>query len=285
MPTMNCPRGVQPMIRDARYRFLRLFLFITIYTGICFLFPLISAKPAYAHELSDPITVDSRNSVLNFPKSINFELKAHDNQAALTQASLYMKYNNSLSFSLQQSVTAPTQEQSETFSWQDDLTRNANTFPPAGTQISYYWIIQDSDGNTHTDNIQTFEVIDNRFQWRHLSQGPYQVNWYNQQNSFGETILSRVTANAQRISDNLGGGPQEQVNLWVYISEDDFKGSLPPNTHEWVGGIAFPIINQASVVVTNPTDVTLSRDMPHEITHLIFHQRTLLGISPVWFDE
>ena len=271
------------MIRDASYRLLLLSVTTTI--GICIMLPLIHVMPVHAHALADPITIDSRNSTLNFPQSIDFEVKAHDDQATLTQATLYMKYNDSLSFTPQQSIPAPTQEHNETFFWQDNLARNADTFPPAGTWISYYWTIRDSNGNTHTDSIQTFEVIDNRFQWQHLSQGFYQVNWYNQPNSFGETILNQVTTNGQRISNNLGGGPQKQINLWIYTSEEDFKGSLPPGTYEWVGGIAFPLINQASIVVTDPTDITLSRDMPHEIAHLIFHQRTLLGIAPIWFNE
>jgi hypothetical protein len=253
--------------------------------GIYFLFPLIVVTPVYAHAHIDPITVDSRNDILKFPKEIDFELKAHDTQAALTEATLYLKYNNSLSFQQQHSVVTPTQGQSETFSWDDDLTQNVNLFPPAGTRISYYWIIQDADGNAHTDSIQTFEVVDNRFQWQHLSEGLYQVNWYDQQNSFGQTILNQVITNAQRIENNLGGGPEKEINLWVYGSEDDFKGSLPPDVHEWVGGIAFPAINQASIVVSDLTDTTLSRDMPHEITHLIFHQLVTIGIAPTWFDE
>jgi Peptidase MA superfamily len=269
------------MIRDVRYRLLLTFLI----AGISILLPFISVTPVHAHALVDPITVDSRNSVLHFPKSIDFELQAHDNQAALTQATIYLKYNGSLSFQQQQDVSAPTQGESETFSWEDDLTSNANAFPPAGTQVSYYWIIQDANGNSHTDSIQTFEIVDNRFQWQHLSQGLYQVNWYDQQDNFGQTILNQVTTNAQRISNNLGGGPQKQINLWVYSSEDDFKGSLPPDVHEWVGGIAFPAINQASIVVTSLTDSTLSRDMPHEITHLIFHQLVLPYNTPTWFDE
>jgi hypothetical protein len=39
-------------------------------------------------------------------------------------------------------------------------------------------------------------------------------------------------------------------------------------------------------VVADPSDTTLVRDMPHELTHLIFHQLTAQGINaPTWFDE
>jgi hypothetical protein len=56
--------------------------------------------------------------------------------------------------------------------------------------------------------------------------------------------------------------------------------------YEWVGGIAFPSLNEAFIVADSTADTTLIREMPHELTHLVFHQRIARGISaPAWLDE
>jgi hypothetical protein len=54
-----------------------------------------------------------------------------------------------------------------------------------------------------------------------------------------------------------------------------------------VGGVAFPSINAAAIVSNEPTvDDTVTRDMPHELTHLVFHQLINQGITPPrWLDE
>jgi hypothetical protein len=47
-----------------------------------------------------------------------------------------------------------------------------------------------------------------------------------------------------------------------------------------------PALHEASIVVVDRTDDTLVRDMPHELTHLVFHQLIAQGITaPTWFDE
>ena len=76
------------------------------------------------------------------------------------------------------------------------------------------------------------------------------------------------------------------LNLWVYETADDFHGALAPNSYEWVGGIAFPTLSEAFISVSGSSDTTLIRDMPHELTHLVFHQLIAQGIlAPTWFDE
>ncbi len=233
---------------------------------------------------NDPIIVTSHTDTVNFPQSIDFQLSARDSLNTLTEATIYLNYNGK-AFQEEHQVAVASGTHEATFRWHDDLTRSTARFTPPGTRIGYYWIIVDSEGNSHTDEIQTFEIDDNRFTWQHLTQDQYQVNWYNRPIDFGQAILDQVDAHGQRISQNLGSGPQHLITLWLYQNNKDFQGALPPHTYEWVGGIAFPSLNEASIVVDGLADDTLVRDMPHELTHLIFHQRTAQGLAPIWFDE
>ncbi|HYX51032.1 MAG TPA: peptidase MA family metallohydrolase, partial [Ktedonobacteraceae bacterium] len=82
------------------------------------------------------------------------------------------------------------------------------------------------------------------------------------------------------------GNLNQPINLWVYANDQDFHGSLAPGSYEWVGGEALPLLHEASIVVVDGNDDTLIRDMPHELTHLVFHELTPQGITaPRWFDE
>ncbi len=260
-----------------RIHLLRLFL-------VCFLTstfsPILFSSSAFA--FADPITVTSQTDTPNFPKSIDFQVSARDANSTITQATLFIMYNSG-GYQEQHVVTVTPPTKTVTLRWHEDTT--GDNFSPPGTQIQYYWKLQDSANNSHTDNPQAFSVTDTRFAWQHLSQGMLQVNWYNHSQAFGQTILSQATTNITRISNNLGGGLQHLINLWIYQTADDFRGALPPQAHEWVGGIAFPTLNQASIVVDSLADDTLRRDMPHELTHLIFHQLTIQDVAPTWFDE
>ena len=251
--------------------------------SICILSPSLFSSRAFA--FADPITVTSQADTVTFPKGIDFQAGAHDASSTITQATIFFMYNANGGFQEHHQVDLSTPMHNVVLHWHQDTSSN-ETFTPPGTLITYYWLVQDSAGNSHTGTQQTFSVVDNRFSWQHQTQGMLQVNWYNRPASFGQAVLDQASLNIKRIGGNLGGGLKYPINLWVYQSSDDFHGSLPPQTYEWVGGIAFPSLNQASVVVDSLADDTLIRDMPHELTHLIFHQLIAQGIfAPVWFDE
>jgi len=256
-----------------------LFIFICIILDIS----LLVYSPV-TRAAGNPIQVNSRSNALTFPKAIDFKISVHDNRGSLSQATIYLTYKG---FDYQEShqVNTSSAVSTYTFQWHDDLTISNDHFPPVGTQISYYWTITDTAGSSYTDSSQTVDIVDNRFGWQHLSKGLYQINWYDRGTDFGQMVLGKVDTCIQSISHNLGGGLNHQINLWVYESANDFQGSLPPNVHEWVGGIAFPVVSEASIVVQSSDDDTLQRDMPHELTHLLFHQLITPGIAPTWFDE
>jgi hypothetical protein len=233
---------------------------------------------------SNSIQVNARSNTLTFPKAIDFKISVLDNQASLTQATISLTYNG-IDYQASHQVNASSLASSYTFQWRDDLTANSDQFPPVGTDISYYWTITDTAGNSYTDASQTVNIVDNRFNWQHISKGLEQINWYNHGTDFGQMVLAKVDTAIQSICHNLGGCLNHLVNLWIYQNANDFQGSLPPNVHEWVGGIAFPSVSAASIVVQSADDDTLQRDMPHELTHLVFHQLILPTIAPTWFDE
>jgi hypothetical protein len=243
-----------------------------------------TALPHSVLAASDPITITSQTDTVHFPNYIDFDLHANDSSSPIVQAVIAITFNGPESGIQEDNHTLMIDRpaQNVTVHWREETT--GDSFYPAGTSVAYYWQLEDSAGNWHTDVTQHFTTVDTRFHWQHLSQGNLQVNWYNRPQGFGKFVLNKASASLAHISGELGGGLLHPANLWIYQTDDDFHGSLQPNSYEWVGGEALPRLNEASIVVTDTSDTTLVRDMPHELTHLVFHQRVQVQI-PTWFDE
>lgn len=255
--------------------------------SVCFAVCLLSLLAAFSlsspvQAASDPITVSSQTSTITFPKGIDFQLSARDSASPIVQATIMLQVENDNP--QQQAVTVNPPAQVITLRWHKDT--GGDQFEPVGTSIRYYWVIRDEAGHTHKSAQQALSMVDTRFSWQRLTQGYLQVNWYNRPQTFGHDVLQEASKDLAGISAKLGGDLRRPVNLWIYATVNDFHSSLPPDTREWVGGIAFPALSQASLVVESMNSDTLNRDMPHEMTHLLFHQLTTGGIyAPIWFDE
>ncbi|MDQ2716850.1 MAG: peptidase MA family metallohydrolase, partial [Chloroflexota bacterium] len=258
---------------------------ICLLIAVCFCASFLSFtvlnQPASASAASDPITITAQTATVSFPKRIDFQMRAIDSSAAITQATLFIMFETG---GYQQHTTTIASGRTVAAHWLEGT--SGDNFHNPGTAVSYYWQLLDSAQHTHTDQPHHFTLTDTRFTWRHLAQGLLQVNWYNQPTSFGQVLLGKANSSLTHISQILGSGLKRPINLWIYASPADFQGSLPPGSYEWVGGVAFPEDNTAFISVESTDDVTLVRDMPHEMTHLLFHQIISQGIFPPrWFDE
>ncbi len=241
---------------------------------------------SHASAVTNPITITSQTATETFPKGIDFQVSVQDSTGVIASATLVLSSEKPRYMQVERSVAIPTPQHTLTLHWQEDTSSSSNFIYP-GTTLNYYWQFYDTANQEYPlGQHDSLTVIDNRFNWQHLTQEQVQVNWYGQSTDFGQSVLSQALNNVKRISSNLGGTLLHPVSLWVYQTPEDFRGSLPPGVHEWVGGIAFPSLDEASIVVDSVNADTLIRDMPHELTHLLFHQLIAQGIlAPLWFDE
>ena len=261
---------------------------ISLFIVLVFVTFLLShfTSPGVVHGLTfsaNPITVTSRKYSEHFPDYIDLEASAQDTAGTINQANIVLTF---IPDGASETHPVPLSKKGNVFvgSWHEDTSHGH--FIPPGVQVNYYWEFKDNKGNTFTDAQQQFTTVDNRFNWQHLTQGMLQVNWYNHSLNFGQHVLAMASTSIQKISDTLGGSLNQPTNLWIYASDQDFHGSLAPGSYEWVGGEALPLLHEASIVVLDTADDTLRRDMPHELTHLVFHELIVQGITaPTWFDE
>lgn len=252
------------------------------------LFLMSLATPRHALALSnDAITITSHSNSVHFPDSITFNASASDANSTFVSAKIVVNLHSDAG---PETHPLPIANSLHTLhlTWKEST--SGNNFLPPGSVVFYYWRFTDKANDTFIEPMQQLTTVDTRFNWQHLSKGLLQVNWYNRSPDFGQFILAQAGGDIQHTSNLLGGELVQPVNLWVYETDNDFHGSLPPGTYEWVGGIAFPTLSEASIVAAGTSDFTLVRDMPHELTHLIFHQLIQNGensgnYAPIWFDE
>ena len=251
-----------------------------------FLSPLAAARHVQALS-NDAISITSQSNAVNFPSAITFNVSARDASSTFISATIVVNLHGNQG---PETHALPVTGSLHTLNLTWKESTSGNNFLPPGSSVNYYWQFADKAGDRYVQPQQLVTTVDTRFSWQHLSQGLLRVNWYNRPQDFGQEVLTLAAANIRRISATLGGGLIHPINLWVYETDSDFHGSLPPSAYEWVGGVAFPSLDEASIVVVGMTDFTLRRDMPHELTHLIFHQLIANGeaggsYAPAWFDE
>jgi len=260
---------------------------------LCFYSLLFAAfgtfsTPAYA--ASNPFTVTARSQTVHFPDYIDINLTVRDGVSSITQATIAVSYIINAAYGDEQTVThsvpTPVNQAGQAVVLHDREDTTSNSFVTPGTAIQYHWELQDQAGHTFTDESQQFVTVDTRFSWHHLAQGMVEVNWYNQPDSFGQAVLKQASANLAHITKTLGSGPTTPLKLWIYADHTDFAGAIGPYSYEWVGGEAYPAMGQAFFVIADEQATALIRDMPHEMTHLVFAQIESHALFiPAWFNE
>ncbi len=268
-------------------RFMRLSLLLC-FSSISFAAFGVFSVPA--HAASNPFTVTARSQTVHFPDYIDINLTVRDGVSSITQATIVVSYIINATDGDEQTVThavlTPANHAGQLVVLRDREDTTSNSFVTPGTSIQYHWELQDQAGHTLTDESQQFVTVDTRFPWHHLAQGMLEVNWYNQPDSFGQAVLRQASENLAHITKTLGSGPTTPLRLWLYADHADFAGAIGPSSYEWVGGEAYPSMGQAFFVIADDQDIALVRDMPHEMTHLVFAQIESRALFiPSWFNE
>jgi hypothetical protein len=242
------------------------------------------AQARVLHPASSTISILSQTQTVRYPSAMNFALQASDSTGTISSAHLIIDVPPE---QVHHDITVPvTQPGSQiTLNYAYDAT---NDYLPPFTPVTYHWVLEDSNQqNTLSGPDQQFDFEDTRFTWTHLSQNDITVYWYGLDNTFGQKLLNTAVSEATSIEQDLQGSLTIPIRVFAYQSSLDLRGGLPPNTPNWAGGVALVALHQALIVVSDLTGNPLQRDLPHELTHLIFHEIAGLncGGCPLWFDE
>ena len=139
---------------------------------------------------------------------------------------------------------------------------------------------------------QTNPPGDFPFQTAKSTDGLLVVHYYGRSADYGQSILTIISGYLQHpIKDTLGYGPARTINVYIYNSRNDFLAGVQPPDPAETGAISYFHTSSIYLPLDVPDD--LGAYMPHELTHIVFHQHGDVGhiqsqeirFYPLWLDE
>jgi len=170
-------------------------------------------------------------------------------------------------------------------SWKWDMTQTGGL--PPGTDLSYWWAIEDAQGNTAQTPASTLSFNDQRHSWQSSSQNGITLLWYQGNDSFVQQLMTAAKGALGRLDEDIGAQLQDKVSIYIYASTQDLQNAMIyPN--EWTGGVAYPEYHTIAIGIS-PDNLDWGRGaIAHELSHLVVSQVTFSGYGielPTWLDE
>ena len=227
------------------------------------------------------ITVVTDEYETVFGESITFRVAA-ESESEITDIRLYYKVGGFPATSRADPEFEPGRTVEAKHEW--DLVLN---YTPPGSEIEYWWKIEDAAGNELKTEPVSFTYEDERYDWRELSSDRIILYWYRGEDDFGQALFDRALEALDQLNHDTGVTVEKAVKIFIYGSHSDLLGALEEGAKEWTGGRAFA--DQGIVVIgVSPGNLEWGkRATVHELTHVVIHQvtDTPLGGLPTWLDE
>lgn len=164
-----------------------------------------------------------------------------------------------------------------------------------GTDIEYYWQIENAAGQTLKTDSAKYTYLDDRFDFKSLSKpvskGKMTVYWYGADEAYGQQRLNVCVAAIEKLSKQVGVELQEEAKVFIYRTRNDMLAALPSKGQ--TADTQLTVLGE----LAGPTTVLLLGGDPgvdnttyHELSHLVVHLATnnplIGGVSiPAWLDE
>ncbi len=227
------------------------------------------------------ITVVTDEYETVFGETITFRVAA-ESESEITNIWLYYQVGGFPATSRADPDFEPGQRVEAEHEW--DLVLN---YTPPGSEIEYWWKIQDAAGNELETESASFTYEDGRYDWRELSSDRIVLYWYRGDDDLGQALFDRALEALDQLKEDTGVTVEKAVKLFIYGSHSDLLGALDQGAKEWTGGRAFT--DQGIVLIgVSPGNLEWGkRATVHELTHVVMHQvtDTPLGGLPTWLDE
>ncbi|NWJ45243.1 MAG: hypothetical protein HXX08_05120 [Chloroflexi bacterium] len=250
--------------------------------GLLFFIPIQAQADSQVFPTEINITLN--RATPNFPDNVSFEFNATNNSLLhFSKIELNYKLQGEVAIkSRSQNLNPDTSLISASY-----ILDTQKEFIPPGVHIRYYWTLYTQANDRYDSPAQEFIVNDERFPFKELSSGFITIRWYEGSDAFGQAILNKVKATANKLSSQYGIKANSSINIHVYPDQRTLYTALPPNSEEFVGGQAYVKYGAISLLIPPGDDKEIGRSVPHEISHLIVYQATSNPYNgiPLWLDE
>ncbi len=157
------------------------------------------------------------------------------------------------------------------------------------THVTYWYRVITSKDAKYYSSKNTFDYLDNRFDWQDLENNQFHVYWYQGDLPFGQMVLNVAQAGLKSAQMYLKAYPPTPLRIFVYANTTDLQSALQLSQQSWIAGHANPDLGIILVSIPQGPEqrLELERQVPHEIVHILQYQK--LGDSyqnlPVWLIE
>jgi len=236
----------------------------------------------------DDIAVIDSDVEVNFPSQAVFILEA-ESYVDIVDVRLYYQVDKmNYAEVVSEGWADFTQANKIEANWVWDM-RNSSL--PPGAEVTYWWMIEDADGNRFETSPEIMHFDDERYPWQSLTStvpqgGELSLFWYEGDDSFSQELMDACEEGLARLTQDIGTYPERPINIYIYASTSDLQGAMI-FPQEWTGGVAFTAFSIIAIGITSSDLDWGKRALVHELTHLVVHQATFspYGRLPLWLDE
>ncbi len=245
----------------------------------------VVAGPAWAQA---GISIEASGARYSFGQHVTFHLEARA-PAPLTSVHLFLQVQGQMAKSPISVPITPNTHVNVDYVY----SMAEHRLPPFAT-LTYWWTLQDADGNAYTSDPQLLYYADNRYEWHGPLQDQYrqttlEVYWVEGDLQFAQNALNTALVALADLERELASPLPGLIRMFIYPSEQELRNALNMGGYDWAGGQARPELD--AVLVGIPNDALalgeMERLVPHELTHLLVYQAVggQLGRVPPWLDE
>jgi hypothetical protein len=143
------------------------------------------------------------------------------------------------------------------------------------TRLTYAWRATDG-GQVRVSPEGTLLYDDDRpgLDWRSAQLGEATVHWYGSAESIARGLGELAAEGAADAESLLGHEMAGAVDIFVYDSQEDFRGALGPGAREWIGAATYPGLRTIFMSLTAGDQAYRERTLVHEVTHVVFNDAT-----------
>lgn len=155
-------------------------------------------------------------------------------------------------------------------------------------EITYWWVIKDTEGNELETEKETFLYLDQAFDWQTLAEAQITVFYYQQPEAFARDVLETSQAALERLAREAGVTIEFPVKVVVYNSKADmqraqaFRGETFEEQIVTLGTVV-----EQDILLLLGSDPGLEITIFHELTHIVLGQATDNPFveMPAWLNE
>jgi len=248
---------------------------------------LLLLSPSFVAAGED-ITVIASDVDLNFPSQAVFTLEA-ESYIDIIDVRLYYQVNMmNYAEVVSEGWAEFTPANKIQANWVWDM---ENASLPPGAEVTYWWMIEDADGNKFETSPDIMHFDDERYPWQSLTSSILQNSalilfWYEGNDSFAQELMDTCQGGLARLTQDIGTYPERPIKIYIYASTSDLQGAMI-FPQEWTGGAAFTAFSTIAIGIPLSELDWGKRALVHELTHLVVHQATFspYGQLPIWLDE